>query len=100
MGKNKEAEKATVASVLYRTTFNFLQILDTEGSLEIDLEGKGNTVKAFYQLKAFNASTAFLSIVKADGGVIVKPLVTVEAKKLFAKLVSIGNKKFNPPINL
>jgi len=99
MSNEKTAVKATIASVLYRTTNNFLQVLDTEKTLDIDLEGKGNSVKGFYQLKAFNDSKAFLSITKTDQTVTIKPLATAEAKKVFAKLLSIGKKKFNPPID-
>jgi hypothetical protein len=97
MAKNKE--KATVASVLYRTSYNFLQVLSSEKVLEIELDGKGNSYKGYLQLSAFNKSKPFLSVTKTDDGVSIKPLETSDAKKVLVKLLAIGAKKFDAPLD-
>ena len=98
MGTKKEKIKATIASVFYRTSYNFLKRLETETTIEIDLAQKGNSVKGLYQLQAFSDSKPFLQVAKKDGIATVSLLANVEAKKVFVKLLAIGKAKFEAPI--
>ena len=101
----KKSEPVTIGKVLYQTTYNFLKTLETSKKFSIadfaDQNPKGNQIKGFYQLKAFNDSKAFVTIKQDnDGHMQISLLQTEQAKQVFAKLLKIGKNKFEPPITL
>ena len=101
----KKAEPVTIGKVLYQTTYNFFKTLEQAKKLIIadfpDQNPKGNQIKGFYQLKAFNDSKAFVTIEQdKDHNMTITLLQTEQGKQVFVKLLKIGKNKFEPPITI
>ena len=99
MAKSKSENTATIFSVMFKGSYNFLTDLELTPKVSFSLEVENNR-KVFKQLSMFNTKRPFGTFTtdlvdeKTIAKILLKP--DVESKKNFQSFLNIAKKKFEP----